>query len=157
MAARKPIVVNSGELQQLQAGDTLDAPVTGGDVVSLTPAATLIAGAIVYISAADACNKAKADASGTSIAFGLAVAAITSGVAGFIKTDGLLSLTTGEWDAVFGTTGGLTAGTQYYLSKDTASFGTATAPSAVGQYVVYIGLGVSTTELMIALGRRLLL
>lgn len=157
MAARKPVVVNSGELQQLQAGDTLDAPVTGGDVISLTPAATLIAGASVYSSSADGCDKAKADASGTSVVVGLAVAAILSGVAGFVKTNGILVLTTGQWDAVFGTTGGLTFNTQYYLSATTASFGTSTAPTTVGQYVCFLGVGISTTELLINIQRRILL
>jgi hypothetical protein len=40
-------------------------------------------------------------------------------------------------------------GTTYYLSAGTAGLLTATAPSTVGQYVVEIGVALSTTELLI--------
>ena len=151
MAARKPLVINTGRIQQLQAGDTLDATVTEVDVVSKVAAATLIAGNIVYSSSATDVNKARANASGTVKPIGLAKTAITSGASRIIQTNGVLVLSTAEWDAAFGTTGGLTFNTIYYLSAATAGLGTVTAPSTVGEYVKQVGLGLSTTELLIML------
>lgn len=157
MAARKPLVIVNGEIQNLQAGDTLDANTTDGQVITLTPASDMIAGQLVYLSGADACTKAKADASGTSKLAALAVAAQSSGVAGTFMLAGVLVLTTAQWDAVMGTTGGLTAGTEYYLSAATSGLGTATATTTAGQYVVCVGYALSTTELMVKISRRILL
>ena len=147
MAARKPLVLNGGRIEQLQSGDTLDAAVSEKDAVSMVADATLIAGNIVYASAAGHCDKARANAAGTSRVVGIATAAITSGASGSIQTNGVVTLTTSEWDAAFGTTGGLTYNTIYYLSAGTAGLGTATAPSTTGQLVVQVGIALSTTEL----------
>lgn len=145
MTVRKPLVMVAGQIQQLQSGDSISVP----DYVQQTADATLIAGAAVYQSAADHVNKAQANATSTSQVTGLAVAAITSGAAGGIQNNGILALTTAQWDAVAGTTGGLAFGTVYYLSAGTASFLTSTAPTTVGQTVVQVGVGVSTTEMLI--------
>ena len=147
MAARKPLVIMSGRIQQLQSGDTLDATVSEKDAVSMVADANLIAGQVVYASAAGHCDKARANAAGTSRVIGLAAAAITSGASGSIQTNGIVTLTTGEWDAAFGTTGGLTFNTVYYLSAGTAGLGTATATTTTGQLVVQLGIALSTTEL----------
>jgi hypothetical protein len=147
MAARKPLVIVSGRIQQLQSGDTLDAVASEKDVVSMVADATLIAGNAVYASAAGHCDKARANAVGTSRVVGLATAAITSGASGSIQTNGVVSLSTGEWDALTGGSGGLTYNTVYYLSAATAGLLTSTAPSTTGQTVVQLGIGLSTTEL----------
>src|SRR6266576_4627063 len=153
MASRKPLVLNAGIIQQLQSGDTLSAPLAGAQEISLTndDVGSHIPGQIVYLDANDGVKKAKADAAGTAYAFALASIAVTNGVAGVYATDGILSLTTGQWDTAFGTSGGLTAGTIYFLSAATAGLGTGTAPSTVGQYVVRLGIAVSTTELAIGI------
>lgn len=150
MAERTPLVMNAGEIEQLQAGDSIRA----AEREILEADATLIAGNIVYASAAAHVNKAKADAAGTSKPIGLAVAAITSGQQGEIATDGPLTLTTGEWDAAFGTTGGLTYNVPYYLSAATAGLGTATSPTAAGQYSVPVVIGISATIGKICIQRR---
>ncbi|SRR6266487_1927135 len=159
MASRKPVVINAGQFQQLQAGDTLAAPLAGAQEVSLTndDVGSHIPGQVVYLDTNDGVKKAKADASGTAYAFALATTTISNGVAGVYATDGILSLTTGQWDTAFGTAGGLTANTIYYLSATTAGLGTATAPSTVGQYVVRLGIAVSTTELDIGIRDPILL
>lgn len=159
MALRKPLVLNSGQVQQLQSGDTLDAPQSGGDQMVLTNAnaGTLAPGSPVYISANDSVDKAKADAVGTKNVFGLAAASITAAAAGPVMLSGVLTLTTGQWDTAFGTTGGLTKDVLYYLSAATAGVGTTTAPSTVGQYVVELGLGISTTEMKINVKSPILL
>lgn len=145
MTIRKPLVMNAGQIEQLQSGDTLQEV----EQLQLTADAVLIAGQVLYASAADHVNKARANAAGTSLFLGLAIAAISNGAVGGVQTEGVLTLTTGEWDAAFGTTGGLTFNTMYYMSAATAGLGTATAPSTVGQFVVPIGLAISTTELQI--------
>lgn len=157
MTARKPLVLVSGRVQQLQSGDSLNATVTENNTVTQTADSTLIAGQVCYSSAADHINKAKADAAGTVKALGLASAAITSGATGSLQTSGIVTLTTGEWDAAAGTTGGLTFNTPYYLSAATAGLLTSTAPSVAGQYVKEIGIGISTTELLITTPPEILL
>jgi hypothetical protein len=71
-----------------------------------------------------------------------------------VQTDGILSATTGQWDAVAGTTGGLTKDVIYYLSAATAGLLTSTAPSSAGQFVKKIGVGISTTEMLIQIDPR---
>lgn len=154
MALKKPLVIYSGLPGQIISTDTLDVPgVAAGDVIQQTndEAGAIVIGAPVYNDVADGVKKAKADASGTKNVIGLVKdTSITNGVAGGIQTTGVLAATTGQWDAVFGTTGGLTVGTRYFLSAGTAGLGTATAPSTVGQFVVLLGIALSTTELSLS-------
>jgi hypothetical protein len=148
MAARKPLVLNSGEIQQLQSGDTLSAPISEVAVITLTngDAGNHVLGNVVYISAADTAKTAKADASGTTNALAFATATITNGTTGAYQTDGILSGLTG-----------LTAGAVYYLSDSTTGAMTSTAPSTLGHYVVRLGTALSTTELEIRIERAILL
>src|ERR1700738_4853393 len=161
MASRIPLVVNAGQIQQLQSSDTLSVPVfPGGDVLSLTndesDAITICEP--VYSDAAAGVKEAKCDASGTKSVLGLVSdTSITNAVAGNIMLNGYLTATTTQWDAVFGTTGGLTFGTRYYLSAATAGAATATAPSTVGQYVVELGIAISTTVFKIDIKQPILL
>lgn len=161
MASKKPLVVGADGLpQQLQAGDTLDAPQSGGDILVQTndESTPIVIGAPVYNDAADGVKKAKADASGTSNPIGLvAAASIAAGIAGTILISGILSATTGQWDAIAGTTGGLTAGTRYFLSAATSGLLTSTPPNAVGQYIVEVGIAISTTELKVNIRQRIAL
>ena len=153
MAIRKPLVMVAGQIQRLQSGDTIDAPFTEVDVTTVTNgnAGSIVIGTPVYVSAADTVDKAQADAAGTMDAIGLVRdVSIASSSAGVIQTDGILAATTTQWDAVAGTSGGLSAGTFYYLDPDTAGKITATAPTTVGQFVVRIGQAISTTELEIS-------
>lgn len=160
MALRKPLVLAAGQIQQLQSGDTLDAVQSGGDAIIQTNAnaGSLVIGSPVYNSGNDAVDKARADASGTKDVMGLVRdTSIATSAAGAIQTDGVLTATTGQWDTAFGTSGGLTARTRYYLSASTAGVGTATAPSVAGQYVVELGIAISTTELLLNIQQPILL
>lgn len=151
MAIQKPLVLINGQIQQIPAGDTLSAASSEVDVVSMTNAnaGSLVIGTPVYVSAAGSVNKANASASGTCKVLGLVKdASIAAAAQGNIQTDGILAATTTEWDAACGTTGGLTAGTVYYLST-TAGQLTATAPTGSGQYVMKVGMALSTTEMEI--------
>jgi hypothetical protein len=154
MATKKPLVITNGQIEQLQAGDTLDAPVTEVDVVSKTNdnASAIVIGTPVYVKSNGNVDKAQANASGTVQVLGLVRdASIPSSTSGVIQTDGVLSATTEQWDAVTGDSGGLTPGAVYYLSASTAGQLTTNAPTTAGQFVVRIGLALSSTELDISI------
>lgn len=160
MPQAKPLVVINGEIQTLPTGYDLNVPLSGTINVSQTndESGSIVIGAPVYNDAADGVKKAKADASGTSKVIGLvATTSIATTVSGDIATSGVLSATTGQWDAVAGTTGGLTFGTEYFLSAATSGLITATAPTTAGQYVVSVGYALSTTELKVVISKRILL
>ncbi len=65
---------------------------------------------------------------------------------------GPLALTTDQWDAVTGQTGGLTPGARYFVSSATAGKLTTTAPSAGGTLVFEVGVALSANILSIQLG-----
>lgn len=156
MALRKPLVINAGQIEQIQSGDTLDAIVAEVDVVSLTNnnASPIVIGAPVYTDVANGVDLAQADASGTTEVLGLvADVSISAAASGSIQTDGILSATTTQWDAVAGTTGGLTPGAIYYLSASTAGLTAETAPSSVSEFVVRVGKAISTTEMEISISQ----
>jgi hypothetical protein len=148
MASRKPLVQVGGEIQQLQAGDTLTGPFADTEQVSLTndDVGSHVLGDVVYIDAADGAKKAKADAAATSKAIAFATATVTAGSSGSYQTSGVLA-----------GLAGLTAGSTYYLSAATAGAMSVTAPSTVSQYVVKLGIAISATELMIDIEPRILL
>lgn len=151
MAVQKPLVIINGQIQQIPSGDTLSAASSEVDVVSKTNdnAGAITIGTPVYVKANGAVDKANSAAAGTAKVLGLVKdASISASGAGFIQTDGVLAATTGAWDTVTGGSGGLTAGSIYYLST-TAGQLTTTAPSGAGQYVMKVGLAISTTEMEI--------
>lgn len=156
MASHKPLVVIGGQIQQIPVGDTLSVAASEVDVVSATNAnaAPLTIGTPVYVSSSGAVDKASASASTTARVLGLVKStSIAPSSSGYIQTDGILSATVSEWDAVTGATGGLTAGALYYLST-TAGQITSTPPSGAGQYIIPIGMALSTTELDITIDRN---
>src|SRR5689334_12524020 len=115
MSLRKPLVLVAGQIEQLQAGDTLSGVATGTISLTNDEAGPIVIGAPVYTDAADGVKKAKGDATGTAQVLGLVDdVSIANGVAGNIRIYGVLTATTAQWDTAFGTTGGLTPGAYYY-------------------------------------------
>lgn len=160
MPARKPLVVIDGQIRQLPPGDTVDAASSEVDVIALTNGGGTTApiGSVVYISAADTFQAARANAGATINAIGLVRdAAISPAANGVVQTDGALVATTAQWDAVTGDTGGLVAGATYFLSPTTAGNITRTAPTTAGQYVLQIGKAISPTALEITITVPILL
>lgn len=146
---RKPLVLVNGQLQQLQAGDF----VASYDIATFTnnEASSLVIGTPVYNDVADGVKKADADSGTTKKVIGLVFdTSALSGAPVNVLLSGKLTATTGQWDAIFGTTGGLAVGTSYYLSDATAGTASSTAPSAGGSYVVEVGVAASPTELILA-------
>lgn len=151
MAVKKPLVITNGTIEQLQAGDSLYNP----DMLQLTNdnVAAVVIGAPVYITAAGHFDKAQADAVGTKDVIGLVADAPSIGIAGTgnVLTDGRLSATTGQWDAITGGSGGLTPGAVYWLDAATAGKMTSTAPTADGEFVCRLGSAISETEFEISI------
>ena len=157
MATRKPLVIVAGQVQQLQAGDTLGGVELGQITLENENAAAIAIGAPVYSSSAGKVDYAQADAIGTAEVVGLAVAELAIAGTGLIQTDGTMTLTTGEWDIITGEVGGLVANTIYWLDPDTAAMLTITAPTADADLVVRVGKGLSTTQMALQIQPPILL
>lgn len=109
---------------------------------------TMVAGSPVYPKASGAgLELADRDASAPAAdCIGLLTAdCLTSGI-GKVQLVGDLTLTTAQWDAVTGGTGGLVVNTSYYLDT-TAGKITATRPSTTVSPVTLIGIARSTTRM----------
>ena len=161
MAIKLPLVIGTdGNLQQLQAGDTLNVPTAGASTFGVVnnEVGAIVIGTPVYAQASGAVKKAMANAVGTAKVEGL-MFDITTAAAGTgnMATAGVLSATTAQWDAVAGTTGGLAFNTTYFLSPTTAGLLTATVPTTVGQLVVRVGRALSSTAMMIDIQDPILL
>ncbi len=112
----------------------------------------------VYNDGNDTVDLARANAAGTVEVLGLVhTASIGASVAGEFISNGTLIATIAQWDVVTGDSGGLTAGTVYYLDPDTAGMLTTTGPSAASKYVVRVGRAVSTTRMEISITQPILL
>ncbi|WP_242095412.1 hypothetical protein [Sphingomonas sp. CROZ-RG-20F-R02-07] len=152
MGLKTPLVMGADGLpQQLQAGDTITAAAstyTSRVVTNGEGSAAVVIGAPVYASAADTVKRAQANAKATCRVAGLGLdPSIAASAAGNMITGGVLVATTAQWDAVAGTTGGLTFGTYYFVDPANPGKLTATPPTTVGQVVTMIGLAISATEL----------
>jgi hypothetical protein len=69
-----------------------------------------------------------------------------------IQTSGVLTLTTAQWDAITGGSGGLALGTTYYLDVFPSSGITGTAPATPAVFVSQVGVGLSATTMLVQLG-----
>lgn len=157
MAVKQLLAYYSGIAKQLQAGDTFSAPMAVQNVRSFTngEAGPVVIGTPLYISASDTGKKAKADALGTSDVAGLVKdASVASAGTGTCVLDGVLTATTGQWDAVTGQTGGLTPGADYYLDFTTAGKMTTTPPadSDTGKFCIKLGTAWTTTDFEVDTG-----
>lgn len=156
MSVKIPLVLaTDGRPEQLQSGDSVAS--SGAATDSMTPASNMAIGQVVYCSGAAAATKARANGSPQTFAVGLCQAALTSGIAGNVQLNGVLSLTTSQWDAITGQSGGLTSGATYYLDPTTAGMMTPTCPTAAGQYVCITGRALSTTDFQIKISEPILL
>lgn len=161
MAIRQPLVLGADGLpQQLQAGDSISSAISAVTVRQVTnsDAAAIVIGAPVYAFGPDQVKKAQANAKATAQVTGLGYdVTIAAAGTGNVISEGILVATTAQWDAVAGTTGGLTFGTRYFLDPATAGKITATPPSTGGQVNTLIGIALSTTELNLTIGVPMLL
>jgi hypothetical protein len=119
---------------------------------NISSAAALV-GQPVYAAGVSSFSLAQANALGTSIVIGLVAMSpsLAVGQAGPLQGDDVITLTTAQWDAIAGTTGGLAYDAVYYLSATTAGAYTATAPTTIGQFVCPLLIGLSPTQARITL------
>lgn len=161
MAVRKPLVIVGGKVQQLQTGDSIAVAFSGVDLYAATnnEAGAIVIGAPVYSQAAAAVKKGQANALATAQLLGLVYdTSISAAAVGNIIMQGILTATTTQWDAVVtGASGGLVFGTDYFLDPSTAGKLTPTAPTTVGQYVVFVGRAMSTVDMLVDAGDEILL
>lgn len=124
-------------------------PSTGSNVTATNGEASAIAiGKVVYVFSGDTVKLANANAGGTKNALGIVFdTSINAAASGSIAVAGSVTATTTQWDAVTGQSGGLTAGSKYYLSNATAGGMTTTAP--VTGYIAPIGIALSTTKFVL--------
>lgn len=150
---KTPLVMGAnGFPRQLQPGETLNATTSDTTAVVQTngeSSVPLVIGNVVYPSSADSVKRAEANALASAMPMGMVLdASIAAGATGNIAVAGVVSFSsTALVDAIAGTTGGFTAGTVYFLSPTNPGQITASPPATVGQYVVTIGVAISTTEL----------
>lgn len=156
MAVKRPLVITNGQIEQLQAGDTIEHP----GILNRTNnnAGAIVIGNAVYVDGAGTVDLAQADAAATKDVLGLVVdTTIAAAASGGIITTGILTATTGEWDAVTGQVGGLTSGAKYWLDPTTPGNLTPTAPTITGDYVAPVGKALSTTEFEVDVDHTILL
>lgn len=164
MAVRRPVFIDTstGELTRFATTDTVANDVDFSTVTNPAAAAAgandIVPGTPVYqTTTADQVAEADASALATAEVSGLAIETIPEdGGTGSIQSDGRLTLTTAQWDAVTGGSGGLTTGSKYFLSLTTGQL-TTTAPSADGEVIASVGKAQSTTVLHINITRIIIL
>lgn len=152
MAVRTPLVIVNGRVSQLPAGDSISGVATTTKSITNDNGGTIVIGEAVYASAADHVDKADGTNMNKSEVVGLVSdPTILTGAVGNIQISGILTATTGQWDAVTGGSGGLTVGSVYYLDVATPGHLTVTPPLTLTDWLVRIGRALSTTELEIGI------
>jgi hypothetical protein len=158
MASRIPLVIVGGQIQQLQAGDTINVASAEWDNRVWTngeSSFSLVAGTPVYISGANTVKRAEANAASTASVSGLLVdPSVSVGNTGNFAAGGIITCTTVQWDAVVtGESGGLTPNSLYFLDPANPGKLTTTAPSTVGQLVTVVGRASSTVDMELVLAQ----
>lgn len=151
-------IVTPGTYQSVTVdtyGRVVAGSATVANTVSLTngEAGSVNPGAPAYISGANTFKKGIANAAAQSLIAGLNTTTVASGAVGSIKTADLLTLTTVQWDAVTGQTGGLTVGAVYFVNNTTAGMLTSTLPSS--GYIAAVGEAISSTTMLIRINPRI--
>jgi len=113
--------------------------------------AAALPGAAVYVNGAGRFGLAIASAYSTGGVLALANRSIANGAPGPVTTAGPVTLTTGQWDAVTGGSGGLASGLLYFLDPSTPGKLSTTAPSTPGQVVTLVGRAISPTVMIVAI------
>ena len=113
-------------------------------------------GRAVYSSGGGVYKLAVANSAPTAKVIGfVADTSVASNANGSIAINGVITATTGQWDAVTSQSGGLTINAQYYLSNTNAGQITTSAPTS--GVLAPVGIALSTTKLKIDLKSIILL
>jgi len=143
---KKPLVLTNGEIEQIQSDDSLSSAPNSLILTNGAPG-TVSIGSPVYISSTDTFIHSVGENLPNVV--GLAAETIEATASGGIQTDGKLSATTGEWDALTQQEGGLTPGAIYYLGY----FGGLYPTPPTGGFLVRLGIAINATDLEIKISR----
>ncbi len=140
-----------GVTSSIQAQLNALATGAGRVVVELTnqSGATIEPGSPVYVDSNGDIAPSRANSTTTASCFGVAGESIADTAAGDVVTEGPVTLTTGQWDARTGGSGGLTPGADYWVSSAAAGALVTTPPTTSGQQQTYVGQALSTTVLYV--------
>lgn len=116
---------------------------------------TIAAGSPISLSGSQALL-GNASSQAASVVDGVASAAAAPTLTVTAIYDGPITLTTAQWDARTGQSGGLSAGAVYYLGASPGTL-TTTPPSAVGLSIVKLGRALNATTLLVEIERPILL
>lgn len=154
MVARKPLVFDDdGNIVELGAADSLDAVVVAATTTARTNdnGSAISKGQAVYPNSSGNVDLAKGDSISTARVIGLvADTSIASSSSGNIQTGGVLTIS--DWSSVTGTVA-LTPDKTYFLSSSIDGRLSDTPPTGAGTVIVAVGIALSTTELLIEVGR----
>jgi hypothetical protein len=157
---RKPLVLVDGKIQRLQGTDYIQEANYITLLNNESPALTF--GDTVYLSITGECARAIADNTDVAIKIvGMVTnSSVTSGNPASIIQSGVLKGTEAQWENAFQLTpssGGLVAGTIYYLSDGTVGKGTGTPVETVSHYHVKLGIALTSTDFLVDIKEPILL
>lgn len=122
---------------------TNDFIAVNGDSITLLPGMPVVAGSV-----SGQVKRGDATSAATSTIFGLVVRGAAPTLAIRIQPTSDVILTTQQWDAVTGGSGGLIPGGRYYLDTSPGMI-TTTPPAAPGTSLTAIGRALSNTQLIL--------
>lgn len=121
---------------------------------SSAPVSNVVPGMAVYQPAASGVGLSQGVTAGlVGRCIALSIRTTPAGEEGIFQYGGLVTLSTADWDAVAGTTGGLARGSFYYVSAATPGHLTSTKPSSEGTEAVRVGVALSAKTLLLGIGR----
>ena len=147
--AYKPFIYDetTGKQRLLRAGENLDVPL---DSTIMTAGAAITIGQAVSANGSSEVVPTDALSAALSCSWvGIACETVAAAASVPVVTSGTITLTTGEWDAITGGTGGLTPGASYWVD-DTTPGNLTTTPlvsSGTPRYVVKVGVAINSTQM----------
>lgn len=163
MATRRNIAARIDEILE-QADQFQDGNLSLDKYVDLTSTTvqnnigqSILAGTPLYPSGSGEVSLAKADSLSTARVLWIAKEVIQNGTTGQALLSGSLTLTTSQWDNVTGQSGGLTPGSNYYLSAVEAGKLSTSIPTESGEVVAKLGVAHSSTLFIFDLEKLIVL
>ncbi len=128
---------------------------TSASVFMPVASQSFVVGTVVAQNAAVERAVIPADAGGGDLgaawAMGVAIGAGVAGELGPVQFAGPVRLTTAQWDAVTGESGGLTVGASYFVSATEAGKLSRQTSITPGDFISYVGTATSPQDLFLAI------
>ena len=118
-----------------------------GSSITMQTDSDVIPGTPIYVTNLARLEIAQASGLPQARMVGIVTSATLAGFAADAQTQDVLTLTTGQWDAVTGGTGGLTPGSVYYLSATAGELTTTPPATPASVYNTRAGIAISSTQL----------